>query len=209
MKTQEATGAELTALRQRLGAVEAAAAATAAAAEAQTKKLRRQLVEALATSNLRNQKLEAALEAAEAAEAAAAASKERAAELTRELAAQGRAIGRLEGRAVALEGSSLAELGALRATLASAAEEVSRRLHVGQLLANIGADLKCPITQERMVEPVVAADGHSYERGAMEAWLREHESSPLTGEPLAHRHLVPNSRLKSLLAELSCDLPSA
>ena len=31
--------------------------------------------------------------------------------------------------------------------------------------------LLCPITQEIMTEPVVAADGHTYEKKAIEAWL--------------------------------------
>ena len=30
---------------------------------------------------------------------------------------------------------------------------------------------KCPITQERFLDPVVAADGHTYERAAIERWL--------------------------------------
>ena len=43
-----------------------------------------------------------------------------------------------------------------------------------------------------MTDPVVAADGHTYERAAIEAWLKSHQTSPMTREPLAHKNLVPN-----------------
>ena len=45
----------------------------------------------------------------------------------------------------------------------------------------------CCITQEEMKDPVVAADGHSYERDAIQAWLKDHKTSPLTGEELNHK----------------------
>ena len=35
-----------------------------------------------------------------------------------------------------------------------------------------------------MVDPVVTADGHTYERVAIEQWLQMHDMSPMTGEPL-------------------------
>ena len=41
--------------------------------------------------------------------------------------------------------------------------------------------LFCPITQEAIVEPVVAADGHTYERLAIVRWLSDHHTSPVTG----------------------------
>lgn len=31
-----------------------------------------------------------------------------------------------------------------------------------------------------MVDPVFAADGHTYEREAIEAWLQAHSTSPMT-----------------------------
>ena len=57
----------------------------------------------------------------------------------------------------------------------------------------------CPITGEPMVEPVVAADGHTYERAAIARWLRESDKSPLTGSILPHKELVPNYVLLSSL----------
>ena len=61
-------------------------------------------------------------------------------------------------------------------------------------------ELLCPITQEVMRDPVVTADGHTYERAAIERWLHERRTSPLTGAPLQHRNLTPN-----ILAKQLCD----
>lgn len=54
----------------------------------------------------------------------------------------------------------------------------------------------CPITQEKMKDPVVATDGHSYERSAIEQVMRTTRKSPLTREPLSSG-LVPNRNLKA------------
>ena len=60
-------------------------------------------------------------------------------------------------------------------------------------------DFRCPITLGVMVDPVIAADGHSYERVALEAWLTTHRTSPLTGAALEHMHVTPNHRLRSMI----------
>ena len=38
----------------------------------------------------------------------------------------------------------------------------------------------CPITGQKMVDPVVAMDGFTYERYAIERWFRDHNTSPMT-----------------------------
>ena len=43
-----------------------------------------------------------------------------------------------------------------------------------------------------MDDPVFAADGHTYNRADIERWLKQHETSPLTNEPLEHKILTPN-----------------
>ncbi len=44
-----------------------------------------------------------------------------------------------------------------------------------------------------MRDPVVAADGHTYERAGAERWFARHGAvSMVTGAPLPHTHLVPN-----------------
>jgi hypothetical protein len=47
----------------------------------------------------------------------------------------------------------------------------------------------------------VAADGHTYERGAIARWLTTSDKSPLTGSILPHKNLVPNYMLLSSLQE--------
>lgn len=59
----------------------------------------------------------------------------------------------------------------------------------------------CPITGCPMVDPVVAADGHTYERNAIARWLRESDKSPMTGQVLVHKELVPNYGLMSSVQE--------
>jgi hypothetical protein len=48
----------------------------------------------------------------------------------------------------------------------------------------------CPITFDLMTDPVVAADGHSYERSPITKWISSKENSPRTGEPLESKLLV-------------------
>mmetsp|Transcript_4041 Transcript_4041/g.8569 ORF Transcript_4041/g.8569 Transcript_4041/m.8569 type:complete len:669 (+) Transcript_4041:101-2107(+) len=55
----------------------------------------------------------------------------------------------------------------------------------------------CPITGLPMIDPVVAADGHTYERHAIQRWFQTSNRSPLTGAVLAHLELVPNYSLLS------------
>jgi hypothetical protein len=52
------------------------------------------------------------------------------------------------------------------------------------------AEYKCPITQELMDDPVVAADGRLYERKELETWLATHTTSPVTNEEMARGPLV-------------------
>lgn len=61
--------------------------------------------------------------------------------------------------------------------------------------------LICPITQELLEDPVIAADGFTYERAAIERWLGmgSNRRSPTTNAPLAHRALVPNRTLASMV----------
>jgi len=62
----------------------------------------------------------------------------------------------------------------------------------------------CPITLEIMKDPVVAADGHSYEKSAIEEWVNlstRDPLSPMTGSPLIHTMLTPNYTLRSQINE--------
>jgi U-box domain/C2 domain len=82
----------------------------------------------------------------------------------------------------------------------------SSRLALEQPLPNMPP---CPITGESMRDPVVAADGHTYERSAIARWLTESNKSPLTGAILSHKDLVPNYMLLSRLREALSAMPSS
>ena len=57
----------------------------------------------------------------------------------------------------------------------------------------------CAIGMSLMRDPVMAADGHSYERALIEDWLRQSDRSPKTNLPLASRTLTPNHALRSAI----------
>ncbi|KAJ7547346.1 hypothetical protein O6H91_08G081400 [Diphasiastrum complanatum] len=59
----------------------------------------------------------------------------------------------------------------------------------------------CPILNEVMEDPVIAADGYTYEHAAIQQWLQEHDTSPLINLPLDHRILIPNHSLRSAIRE--------
>ena len=85
--------------------------------------------------------------------------------------------------------------------------------------ASAPADYLCPITKDLMVDPVIASDGHSYERSAIETWFaqatssnatgsaRQHRRrylvllSPKTGAPLKDQRLIPNHTLKGAISQ--------
>lgn len=61
----------------------------------------------------------------------------------------------------------------------------------------------CPITHQMMHEPVLASDGVTYERVAIERWLVEHVTSPMTNTPLTSTDLIPNRALRSIIERAS------
>ncbi|XP_019094613.1 PREDICTED: putative U-box domain-containing protein 58 [Camelina sativa] len=61
----------------------------------------------------------------------------------------------------------------------------------------------CPITQDVMKDPHVAADGFTYEAESIKKWLSTgHKRSPMTNLQLAHVNLIPNRTLRSAIQEL-------
>ncbi len=81
----------------------------------------------------------------------------------------------------------------------------------------------CPITREVMEDPVIASDGHSYERSAIEDWLSgtnrtspltiedwlsgRNRTSPLTGARLQDIDLRANITLRKLIESFKEKLP--
>ena len=57
----------------------------------------------------------------------------------------------------------------------------------------------CPITLTEMTDPVLAQDGHTYERSAIEKHIREHGLSPKTNQILSINALIPNRALREVL----------
>ncbi|CAK9049228.1 unnamed protein product [Durusdinium trenchii] len=57
----------------------------------------------------------------------------------------------------------------------------------------------CPITHDVMTDPVVSADGYTYERAAIARWFETSRKSPVTGQTLPHADLVPNQSVRTLL----------
>jgi hypothetical protein len=89
--------------------------------------------------------------------------------------------------------------------LRTAATRRARRESVGLNVA-LPADFTCPITYDKMKDPVVASDGHSYERSAIEEILRgPHPLSPLTRATLG-TVLVPNLNLRRRIEEHEAEL---
>ena len=43
---------------------------------------------------------------------------------------------------------------------------------------------RCPITKDRMQQPALASDGFTYELVAIEAWVFQYQTSPMTREPI-------------------------
>jgi hypothetical protein len=65
--------------------------------------------------------------------------------------------------------------------------------------------LNCPITLQPMTEPVLAPDGHTYERNAIEGWLRQNGTSPQTRQPMRIEDLVPNRIVRAIIDQQNQD----
>ncbi|KAI8553433.1 hypothetical protein RHMOL_Rhmol05G0015500 [Rhododendron molle] len=57
----------------------------------------------------------------------------------------------------------------------------------------------CPILQEVMEDPYIAADGFTYEHRAIKAWLERHSLSPVTKLRLEHKVITQNHTLRSAI----------
>jgi serine/threonine protein kinase len=64
-----------------------------------------------------------------------------------------------------------------------------------------GSCLVCPITFSLFVDPVIAEDGHTYERSAITDWIQRNSTSPLTRTSITVEGLRPNHIVRSLVSE--------
>ncbi len=76
-----------------------------------------------------------------------------------------------------------------------------KRLETVAAAVSAAETFLCPITQSPMSDPVIAADGHTYERTAIERWFGAGRlTSPVTNEPVTSTRLLQNHTLKSARA---------
>jgi len=67
----------------------------------------------------------------------------------------------------------------------------------------VSEDFRCPITCEVLVDPVVLSSGHTYERHAIEDWIRRGNfTDPVTGTPLEDLSMTNNKLVRTFLQEL-------
>lgn len=72
----------------------------------------------------------------------------------------------------------------------------------GEADVEVPEQLICPITGCPMKDPVVAADGHSYEREAIQQWFTTSDISPMTGMHMPTTQVFPNFTLRQLSEEV-------
>ena len=67
------------------------------------------------------------------------------------------------------------------------------------ILEQLKETLTCPITLDLIEDPVIASDGFTYERSAIQRWMAENAVSPITKKALKFAELRDNLIIKSLL----------
>ena len=71
--------------------------------------------------------------------------------------------------------------------------------------AKIPVEYLCRLSKQLMNDPVICADGETYEKTVIEEWIQEHTKmkkkliSPVTGEEMQHPFLTPNFSIKTLI----------
>jgi F-box/WD-40 domain protein 7 len=82
----------------------------------------------------------------------------------------------------------------------------------GQDKARVGERAKpppsyvCPIGMDLMVDPVILATGHTYDRSSIERWIDQgNKTCPVTGMKLRHTEMTPNFALRSAIHEWAAE----
>jgi serine/threonine protein kinase len=76
-----------------------------------------------------------------------------------------------------------------------------QKMQTGNNPSDLPDSLKCPITYELFRDPVIGADGHTYERENITAWIQKHSTSPMTREPMDVSSLRPNYTVKKMVED--------
>jgi len=77
----------------------------------------------------------------------------------------------------------------------------SNKLSVNDLYAVVPPSFYCPIGYDIMKDPVICADGQTYERSNILKWLEKSDRSPKTNQALSHKDMAPNYALRSAIEE--------
>eukprot|EP00475_Leptophrys_vorax_P043866 TRINITY_DN8585_c0_g2_i1.p2 TRINITY_DN8585_c0_g2~~TRINITY_DN8585_c0_g2_i1.p2 ORF type:complete len:407 (-),score=108.06 TRINITY_DN8585_c0_g2_i1:1479-2699(-) len=85
---------------------------------------------------------------------------------------------------------------------------IDEKVQMLEKVIKIPEEFYCPITHLVMKDPVVAHDGFSYERSAIEEWLANKDTSPMTNNVLADKTLRPNLVLRNSIGDLRELMPS-
>lgn len=97
--------------------------------------------------------------------------------------------------------STPSEAGPLEAAVVARSESEpvpSLPSHLLEDSSALPGEFFCPITWEVMTDPVLATDGHTYEREAIIQWFKSgHRTSPMTKQKLECFLLVPNRTLRA------------
>jgi len=86
-------------------------------------------------------------------------------------------------------------------------QQALKRRKAEEAVAEGQNTFRCPIGLRLMKDPVVAADGHTYEREQIEAWFASSEfsdlpvKSPKTNLLLEHTMLISNHALRSVIQD--------
>jgi U-box domain len=67
----------------------------------------------------------------------------------------------------------------------------------------------CPITVELMADPVISPNGHTFERKAIERWVRANGTNPISRDALALKSLRRNNNLYELIQRETSKMESA
>uniref|UniRef100_H3DGE9 WD repeat, SAM and U-box domain-containing protein 1 n=1 Tax=Tetraodon nigroviridis TaxID=99883 RepID=H3DGE9_TETNG len=99
-----------------------------------------------------------------------------------------------------LDKDTAAELGIESLGLRSRLMRKIEALKAEESGSGVPDEFLCPITRALMKDPVIAADGYSYERASIQSWLSgKNKTSPMTNLPLQTTILTPNRSLKTAI----------
>lgn len=72
-----------------------------------------------------------------------------------------------------------------------------------RFIERLEQEYTCSISKLPMTDPVMAADGQSYQRLDIEEWFKTNNKSPNTGLDLPNTDLVPNVVLKNVIHKIN------